>query len=180
MLDVFNDLWLSVWSSAAKGSNSFVSQLAANFFSSIRPPAGASSSEYLVIYAYFGLSSVAVLMLVSALTAQIGLSGSSALHDKMVSSLLRSPMSFFDTTPVGRILNRCSRDMESLDQSLTVQLLDMGLLGAMLLVNLLAVCIISPLFLICLAPVTVLFWRIQVAHTLLVHFAFIHPFIHNF
>ncbi|MEQ2190774.1 Multidrug resistance-associated protein 5, partial [Xenoophorus captivus] len=36
----------------------------------------------------------------------------SALHDKLFSRLLLSPMRFFDTTPLGRILTRFSRDMD--------------------------------------------------------------------
>jgi ABC-type multidrug transport system fused ATPase/permease subunit len=31
------------------------------------------------------------------------------IHDRSLSSLLRAPMRFFDTTPVGRVLNRFSR-----------------------------------------------------------------------
>jgi len=31
---------------------------------------------------------------------------SSTLHSRMLTTVLRSPMAFFDTTPVGRILNR--------------------------------------------------------------------------
>ena len=33
------------------------------------------------------------------------------LHEDMLVNVFKSPMSFFDTTPIGRILNRFSRDI---------------------------------------------------------------------
>ena len=42
----------------------------------------------------------------SLTVAFITLKASKQMHDDMVNRVLRSPMSFFDTTPVGRIVNR--------------------------------------------------------------------------
>ncbi|KAK6455815.1 P-loop containing nucleoside triphosphate hydrolase protein [Scheffersomyces xylosifermentans] len=39
-------------------------------------------------------------------------------HDKMANSVLRSPMSFFETTPVGRIINRFADDINVIDQQI--------------------------------------------------------------
>ena len=44
--------------------------------------------------------------------------GSKKLHNGMATSVLRSPMSFFETTPIGRILNRFSNDVYKVDEVL--------------------------------------------------------------
>ena len=38
--------------------------------------------------------------------------GSHALHQAMLDRIIKAPMSFFDSTPAGRILNRFSKDMD--------------------------------------------------------------------
>lgn len=43
---------------------------------------------------------------------QCTVKAASVLHDKLFRRLLLSPMHFFDTTPLGRILTRFSRDMD--------------------------------------------------------------------
>ncbi|RPB16599.1 hypothetical protein P167DRAFT_500063 [Morchella conica CCBAS932] len=40
------------------------------------------------------------------------------IHEKVVKSVLYSPIRFFDTTPLGRIINRMSNDVKSVDSSL--------------------------------------------------------------
>ena len=37
------------------------------------------------------------------------------LHWNILSGVLRAPMSFFDTTPIGRVINRFSKDIDSVD-----------------------------------------------------------------
>lgn len=63
-----------------------------------------------------------ILKMSSVIVSRIyaGLRASAKLHDRMALTVLRSPMSFFDTTPVGRIINRFSSDISVLDGGLTV------------------------------------------------------------
>lgn len=72
---------------------------------------------YLLFYAFTGIAggfltfaSAYIIWTFSAVRS------STYFHDKMAMSVLRSPMSFFDTTPIGRILNRFSDDISVLDQ----------------------------------------------------------------
>ncbi|KAG0001051.1 hypothetical protein BGZ79_005156 [Entomortierella chlamydospora] len=44
-----------------------------------------------------------------------GMQGSITLHERLLTRVLRLPMSFFDTTPMGRIVNRFSSDINSVD-----------------------------------------------------------------
>lgn len=43
---------------------------------------------------------------------------SKTLHNDMLRSILRAPLTFFDTTPIGRVISRFSRDISALDEQL--------------------------------------------------------------
>lgn len=45
---------------------------------------------------------------------------SKQLHDSMLSSILRAPMSFFQTNPIGRIINRFAKDLGDIDRNVAV------------------------------------------------------------
>lgn len=51
-----------------------------------------------------------------------GVLASTAIHQYLLTGVLRLPSEFFDTTPVGRILSRFSKDVEVLDNSLPPQM----------------------------------------------------------
>ena len=62
--------------------------------------------EDLGVYASLGFSQAFMVLPGSFSLALGAIHASRLLHDGMLSNILRSPMSFFGTTPLGRILNR--------------------------------------------------------------------------
>ncbi len=42
-----------------------------------------------------------------------------SLHNQMFNSLLRAPVLFFDSNPIGRVVNRFSKDVSSIDEQLS-------------------------------------------------------------
>lgn len=75
---------------------------------------------YLGVYLLLGVSAaVFVFMQSIVLCIFLTIKGSSKLHNIMAKSVLRAPMSFFETTPIGRILNRFSNDVYKVDEVLS-------------------------------------------------------------
>lgn len=75
--------------------------------------------KYIGIYFAFGVGSAA-LVVVQTLILWIfcSIEASRKLHERMAFAIFRSPMSFFETTPAGRILNRFSSDIYRVDEVL--------------------------------------------------------------
>ncbi|KAK5656320.1 hypothetical protein OQA88_4700 [Cercophora sp. LCS_1] len=78
-----------------------------------------SMGAYIGVYA--GLGAVqAILMFTFMVSLSIfGTTASKAMLRAAMARVLRAPMSFFDTTPLGRITNRFSRDVDVMDNTLT-------------------------------------------------------------
>ncbi len=77
-----------------------------------------SSLFWIGIYCCLG-GVAAVGSLLAGLIISLGSNRASrALHEAMVGRLIHAPMVFFDQTPTGRILNRCSSDIDQVDEQL--------------------------------------------------------------
>lgn len=99
-----------------------------------------------------------------------------SLHNSVLLAVLRAPLAFFDTTPMGRILNRFSRDIDTVDNALP-ELLESWLTSAFnVLATVVILCYATPIFIVVAIPLAVLYYLAQVRviyhNVFLVHFFF--------
>ncbi len=73
---------------------------------------GLSSEWYITVYASFGLVFVGAMGVAMVLYARGTVNASSSLHNTMLASVLCAPLAFFESTPLGRIVNRFMSDMQ--------------------------------------------------------------------
>ncbi|RYP56800.1 hypothetical protein DL771_011575 [Monosporascus sp. 5C6A] len=95
--NIVTSLWLSWWTSDALGL---------------------SQGAYIGGYAGLGTAQAVLMFTFSIMLTVYGTTASKALLMQAVERTLRAPMSFFDTTPLGRITNRFSRDVDVMDNNL--------------------------------------------------------------
>ncbi|XP_050223929.1 ABC transporter C family member 10-like [Mercurialis annua] len=74
-----------------------------------------STLRLIVVYLIIGAASTVFLFMRSISTVMLGLQSSTSLFSQLLNSLFRSPMSFYDSTPLGRILSRVSSDLSIVD-----------------------------------------------------------------
>jgi ABC-type multidrug transport system fused ATPase/permease subunit len=76
-----------------------------------------SAMFYISIYGAFGLAVLASMNLQTFIILVGSLVASRKLHNTLLSKVLGSPLRFFEITPIGRILNRFSKDIENIDNN---------------------------------------------------------------
>ena len=81
---------------------------------------------------------------------------SERLHDKMVTAALQAPVLFFDSNPVGRIMNRFSKDIGLLDEVLPKYFLVANQLGLIVLTAVLVPTVTNPWLLFGVVPMIAL------------------------
>ncbi|KAK0557581.1 hypothetical protein OC846_000369 [Tilletia horrida] len=86
------------------------------------PPPNVNVLPYIGIYAAILFGSLALKIILTFLSFFGQLRASKSLFDRMLWSVVRAKARWIDTTPLGRILNRFSKDMEVLDGSLASNL----------------------------------------------------------
>ncbi len=114
------------------------------------------------VYSALSLTSILVLFVQLIVWVRAGLRAAQELHARLLAKLLHLPFSFFDTTPSGRLLNRVSSDMASIDgplpDALHSALSTAFTVGASIFTAVVAI----PAFLIVLPPLLLAYRRLQV------------------
>lgn len=99
---LFSSVWLSYWT-----ENKFKNK---------------SPSFYMGLYSFFVFAAFIFMNGQYTILCAMGIMASKWLNLRAVKRILHTPMSYIDTTPLGRILNRFTKDTDSLDNELTESL----------------------------------------------------------
>ncbi|KAG6877944.1 hypothetical protein C0993_001802 [Termitomyces sp. T159_Od127] len=119
---------------------------------------GFSQGQYMAVYAGLGVAQALFSCLVSLSFSLMCLVGSLRLFKAALKGVLRSPVSFFDTTPMGRIQSRLSKDQDTLDVEIAVTLWQFLSTFASVLGTIGLVFYTFPLLGILFAPLTILYY----------------------
>ena len=106
---VMSSIWVSFWS-----DNRFPLEEALED----RLMTTSRRNIFLGVYGACGLAQALGAVLASIMLYTASVRGGRGLHQKMLHSVIHAPMTFFDTTPQGRILNRFSKDVDVLDTTM--------------------------------------------------------------
>jgi ABC-type multidrug transport system fused ATPase/permease subunit len=91
----------------------------------VAEPRSDSLGFYLGVYVGLSAASAAIGTLRFFWSFLMSIKGSRTLFQRILHTVLRTPLRWLDTVPVGRILNRLTSDFETIDQRLTM---DLGML----------------------------------------------------
>uniref|UniRef100_A0A6Q2ZBV3 ATP-binding cassette, sub-family C (CFTR/MRP), member 12 n=1 Tax=Esox lucius TaxID=8010 RepID=A0A6Q2ZBV3_ESOLU len=110
----FSNWWLSYWLEQGAGVGPEILFCEVPQDISLNP----DLSFYQLVYGLVVVAMLVFSVIKGYSFTKVTLHASSKLHDTMFRNILSSPMSFFDTTPTGRLVNRFSKDQDEVDTML--------------------------------------------------------------
>ena len=155
MFSASSSIWLSKWSDEMTPKY--------NVSEKANKTVDRSSTRdlYLGVYGGLGLGQAVAVIFASLFLYISTLTGANKLHHIMLANVLRSPMSFFDTTPQGRILNRFGKDVDVLDS--TMPMIIRGWITCLLAVlsTFLIIAYTTPTFILPIAVILTCYYLVQ-------------------
>ena len=123
----------------------------------------AERDKYVGVYGGIGIGQ-SLFLLLACVTFSFGaMNASVILHNTILVNIIKSPMSFFETTPLGRIMNRFTRDTYILDDLLPRTLIYFAITMFDLVGTMVVISYVTPWFLSVVLPLGLLFIFIQVS-----------------
>lgn len=131
--------WLSVWTEAPTKDD----------------------GHYVKVYFILGVVSLAFQVAKAIILVLGSMVAAKRLHASLLSTILRLPMSFFDSQPNGRLLNRFTRDTESVDTALQASVSAFLNCAISVVWSLIVVAFVSPWMIVTVAPLSLAYMAIQ-------------------
>jgi len=143
---VSTSLWLKKWSGDENSNEPDVRNL------------------YLGVYSGFGLGQAIFVLLAMFISIQGTIRASAEVHSSLLLNIMRSPMAFFDVTPIGRILNRFSKDIDTIDILLPMNIRSYVQVSLMVLSTVGLILGILPMFAVVLVPACIIYYFCQTVY----------------
>uniref|UniRef100_A0A8C5GM19 ATP-binding cassette, sub-family C (CFTR/MRP), member 10 n=1 Tax=Gouania willdenowi TaxID=441366 RepID=A0A8C5GM19_GOUWI len=127
----------------------------------LSPEINSDVKFYLTVYGSIAAANTVFTALRAFLFAYGVVCAASSIHNRLLDRIMKATVTFFDTTPLGRILNRFSSDLYSIDDSLpfilNILLANIfGLLGMLVVISYGLPWVLLPLL-----PLVLLYYRTQ-------------------
>ncbi|XP_056392027.1 multidrug resistance-associated protein 1-like isoform X2 [Hyla sarda] len=120
-----------------------------------------NTSMRLAVYSILGFVQALGIFIASATIIVGGVSVSRQLHSKLLYSILRSPLSFFERTPSGNLTNRFAKEMDTIDNIIPQMLMLIIIMTLTILEILLVIAIATPLAAVAFVPLGILYFFLQ-------------------
>ncbi|CAF0879243.1 unnamed protein product [Adineta ricciae] len=169
---LISNWWLGRWSNAERIRYSSTNSTSNCSTTNVSAIATMSDNEwfnkrdqYFYILLTLSLSSV-VLLFIRTMAYFVSCHITSrSLHNQMFNALLRAPVLFFDSNPIGRVVNRFSKDISSIDEQLSDVTYNFVDVFFNILSTIIFIAYMQPLSLISIACVGVVLERVRRVYT---------------
>lgn len=142
-----SNVWLARWSTDVPANNT------------VQDPA--KRDMYLGVYGALGVGQAMSVVIASVLTFVGGLKAARVIHLELLKNIMKTPLGFFDVTPVGRILNRFSKDVDTLDTVLPMIIRGFMTCLVSVIATLVVISYSTPIFVTIIVPVGILYYFVQ-------------------
>ncbi|XP_072883242.1 ATP-binding cassette sub-family C member 4 isoform X2 [Hemitrygon akajei] len=152
---ILQDWWLSYWATNQKNLN-ITEGASPNNTTQVL-----DIDFYLGTYAGLTISVLLFGVVRSLLIFKVLVNASQDLHNKMFTSIIKAPVLFFDKNPIGRILNRFSKDVGHLDDLLPYTFMDFFQIFLQILSVIAVAVSVIPWILIPITPLVIIFFFLR-------------------
>ncbi|XP_078738358.1 ATP-binding cassette sub-family C member 2-like [Lampetra fluviatilis] len=155
---IAQNFWLSAWTGDAQSTTNTT---AANATANDADKPTVSAGVRIAVYGVLGLAQGMAVLLGSVMTAVGTIRAARVQHSGLLHNVLRLPMAFFDTTPMGRIVNRFAKDMNTIDEMIPMSVRPWLISLFSVLGTVVVICVATPVFTAIVVPLAILYFFLQ-------------------
>uniref|UniRef100_A0A3Q4IC03 ABC-type glutathione-S-conjugate transporter n=1 Tax=Neolamprologus brichardi TaxID=32507 RepID=A0A3Q4IC03_NEOBR len=113
------------------------------------------------VFGALGVAQGLFVFLGTLLLANASIDASRILHSRLLNNILRVPMVFFYTSPIGRVINRFAKDIFTIDETIPNKLRSCLLCLMSVLGTIFVICMATPFFAIVIIPLALIYFFVQ-------------------